>query len=61
MKPPPITTILAPGERRGAKAAAGDMILFESWLRHEVPAARFEGERNVVREPRRQQHAAEQG
>ena len=27
------------------RAAAGDLILFESWLRHEVPAARFAGER----------------
>ena len=27
------------------KAAAGDLVLFESWLRHEVPAARFAGER----------------
>lgn len=26
-------------------ARAGDVILFESWLRHEVPAARFSGER----------------
>ncbi|HZQ02073.1 MAG TPA: TIGR02466 family protein [Reyranella sp.] len=26
-------------------ARAGDLILFESWLRHEVPPARFEGER----------------
>jgi uncharacterized protein (TIGR02466 family) len=26
-------------------ARTGDLILFESWLRHEVPAARFEGER----------------
>jgi len=30
---------------RQRQGAAGDMILFESWLRHEVPAARFEGER----------------
>ena len=28
-----------------AKASAGDLILFESWLRHEVPPARFLGER----------------
>ena len=28
-----------------ARAAAGNVILFESWLRHEVPAARFAGER----------------
>jgi uncharacterized protein (TIGR02466 family) len=27
------------------RAAAGDLILFESWLRHEVPVARFAGER----------------
>ena len=27
------------------RAAAGDLILFESWLRHEVPMARFAGER----------------
>jgi hypothetical protein len=27
------------------RAASGDLILFESWLRHEVPAARFAGER----------------
>lgn len=26
-------------------ARAGDLILFESWLRHEVPPARFAGER----------------
>ncbi len=26
-------------------ARAGDLVLFESWLRHEVPPARFEGER----------------
>ena len=26
-------------------AKAGDLILFESWLRHEVPPARFAGER----------------
>jgi uncharacterized protein (TIGR02466 family) len=26
-------------------AEAGDLVLFESWLRHEVPSARFEGER----------------
>jgi uncharacterized protein (TIGR02466 family) len=26
-------------------AEAGDLILFESWLRHEVPAAKFAGER----------------
>jgi hypothetical protein len=27
------------------RAAVGDLILFESWLRHEVPAVRFAGER----------------
>ena len=27
------------------RPAAGDLILFESWLRHEVPMARFAGER----------------
>jgi uncharacterized protein (TIGR02466 family) len=26
-------------------AKAGNLVLFESWLRHEVPAARFEGDR----------------
>jgi uncharacterized protein (TIGR02466 family) len=26
-------------------ARAGDLVLFESWLRHEVPPARFSGER----------------
>jgi uncharacterized protein (TIGR02466 family) len=26
-------------------AQAGDLVLFESWLRHEVPPARFSGER----------------
>ena len=26
-------------------AKAGDVILFESWLRHEVPPARYAGER----------------
>jgi uncharacterized protein (TIGR02466 family) len=26
-------------------ARAGDLLLFESWLRHEVPAARYAGER----------------
>ena len=26
-------------------AAAGQVVLFESWLRHEVPPARYEGER----------------
>src|SRR5262245_40799429 len=26
-------------------ARAGDLVLFESWLRHEVPSARFSGER----------------
>jgi uncharacterized protein (TIGR02466 family) len=26
-------------------AKAGDVILFESWLRHEVPPARYTGER----------------
>src|SRR5262249_55758172 len=26
-------------------AKAGDLVLFESWLRHEVPPARFTGER----------------
>ena len=26
-------------------ARAGDVILFESWLRHEVPPARYAGER----------------
>jgi uncharacterized protein (TIGR02466 family) len=26
-------------------ARAGDVVLFESWLRHEVPPARFAGER----------------
>jgi uncharacterized protein (TIGR02466 family) len=26
-------------------ARAGDLVLFESWLRHEVPAAQFDGER----------------
>jgi uncharacterized protein (TIGR02466 family) len=30
------------------KAAAGDLVLFESWLRHEVPAARFAGERMSI-------------
>jgi uncharacterized protein (TIGR02466 family) len=29
----------------GLPAKAGDVILFESWLRHEVPPARFAGER----------------
>jgi len=29
----------------GVAARTGDVILFESWLRHEVPAARFAGER----------------
>ncbi len=29
-------------------AKAGDVILFESWLRHEVPPARFSGERISV-------------
>lgn len=29
-------------------ARAGDVILFESWLRHEVPPARFSGERISV-------------
>jgi uncharacterized protein (TIGR02466 family) len=29
-------------------AKAGDVILFESWLRHEVPPARFSGERVSV-------------
>ncbi len=29
-------------------ARAGDLILFESWLRHEVPPARFAGERVSV-------------
>lgn len=28
-----------------APARAGDIVLFESWLRHEVPPARFAGER----------------
>jgi uncharacterized protein (TIGR02466 family) len=28
-----------------APARAGDVVLFESWLRHEVPPARFSGER----------------
>jgi uncharacterized protein (TIGR02466 family) len=26
-------------------AKAGDLVLFESWLRHEVPPQRFSGER----------------
>jgi uncharacterized protein (TIGR02466 family) len=26
-------------------AKAGDVVLFESWLRHEVPPARYAGER----------------
>jgi len=26
-------------------AHAGDVVLFESWLRHEVPPARYTGER----------------
>jgi uncharacterized protein (TIGR02466 family) len=26
-------------------AKSGDLLLFESWLRHEVPPARFSGER----------------
>jgi uncharacterized protein (TIGR02466 family) len=26
----------------------GDLVLFESWLRHEVPAAKFAGERISV-------------
>lgn len=29
----------------GLPAKAGDLVLFESWLRHEVPAARYDGER----------------
>ena len=29
----------------GVAAKAGDLILFESWLRHEVPPAHFAGER----------------
>jgi uncharacterized protein (TIGR02466 family) len=29
----------------GLPARAGDLVLFESWLRHEVPPARFSGER----------------
>ncbi|MDP2332611.1 MAG: TIGR02466 family protein [Reyranella sp.] len=29
-------------------AKAGDLVLFESWLRHEVPPARFSGERISV-------------
>jgi uncharacterized protein (TIGR02466 family) len=29
-------------------AKAGDVVLFESWLRHEVPPARFSGERISV-------------
>jgi uncharacterized protein (TIGR02466 family) len=28
-----------------ARARAGDLVLFESWLRHEVPPGRFAGER----------------
>jgi len=28
-----------------ARTKAGDLVLFESWLRHEVPPARFSGER----------------
>ncbi len=28
-----------------ARARSGDLVLFESWLRHEVPAGRFAGER----------------
>jgi uncharacterized protein (TIGR02466 family) len=38
----------APPARRpfvGLPAKAGDVILFESWLRHEVPPARYAGER----------------
>lgn len=47
--------MVAPPRRAGAPAAvqsfvsqpakAGDVVLFESWLRHEVPPARFSGER----------------
>jgi uncharacterized protein (TIGR02466 family) len=29
----------------GVAAKAGDVVLFESWLRHEVPPARYSGER----------------
>jgi uncharacterized protein (TIGR02466 family) len=29
-------------------ARAGDLILFESWLRHEVPPAHFAGERVAI-------------
>jgi uncharacterized protein (TIGR02466 family) len=29
----------------GVPAKEGDLVLFESWLRHEVPPARFTGER----------------
>jgi uncharacterized protein (TIGR02466 family) len=29
----------------GVAAKAGDVVLFESWLRHEVPPARYAGER----------------
>lgn len=49
----------------GVPAKPGDLVLFESWLRHEVPPARFSGERisisfnyawtpkTGIREPRR--------
>jgi uncharacterized protein (TIGR02466 family) len=32
----------------GVAARAGDVVLFESWLRHEVPPARYAGERISV-------------
>ena len=32
----------------GVPAKAGDLVLFESWLPHEVPPARFTGERSPI-------------
>jgi uncharacterized protein (TIGR02466 family) len=50
---PRLSRMMAAPPRRGSAAAshvsiparAGDLVLFESWLRHEVPPARFPGER----------------
>ena len=47
MAAPPRRSDAPPAYRAhvGVPAKAGDVLLFESWLRHEVPPARYEGER----------------
>jgi len=50
MAAPPRRPDAPPGHRAhvSVPARTGDLLLFESWLRHEVPAARYNGERVSV-------------